>query len=346
MTAGVSFIKLIVERKGEDEMSDRSSRGPENRFISGILNKASKKLGSPGLLRLFLVSVLISGLTFSAVATGISILSGSRELPVELPANKSTAVEVFLTIDSCHNKIISQEAASSPEVRTSDVYLSLPADLFSAAKPISSDASRKFYRVLRVVDGDTLEIESIGEVRLIGVDTPELYHPLKPVQFYAKEASEFVRNLVANSRVRIEYDREKIDKYGRTLVYVYLEDGRSLNEEIIRYGYGFAYTRFPFRNLIKYKKLETQAKEKGLGLWANKGLDEFRWVLAQKTVPYEIFELANNLWAIRYKNYVRLRLKAEELEKELLNLRQWTNEFSDRDLEKILLENGWLRVSQ
>lgn len=206
------------------------------------------------------------------------------------------------------------------------------------------NSAGKFYRVLRVVDGDTLEIESIGEVRLIGVDTPELCHPLKPVQFYAREASEFVRNLVADSRVRIEYDREKIDKYGRTLVYVYLEDGRSLNEEIIKNGYGFAYTKFPFKYLLKYKQLEAQARAKGIGLWANQGLDEFRWVLAQKTVPYEIYELANNLWAIRYKNYVRLRLKAEELEKVLLNLRQWTNEFSDRDLEKILLENGWLKV--
>lgn len=42
-----------------------------------------------------------------------------------------------------------------------------------------------------MVDGDTLEVESIGEIRLIGVDTPELYHPLKPVQFFAKEASDF-----------------------------------------------------------------------------------------------------------------------------------------------------------
>jgi len=48
--------------------------------------------------------------------------------------------------------------------------------------------------VLRVLDGDSLEVEGVGEIRLIGVDTPELYHPLKPVQFFAREASEYVKN--------------------------------------------------------------------------------------------------------------------------------------------------------
>ncbi|HEK86117.1 MAG TPA: hypothetical protein ENO29_07165 [Candidatus Aminicenantes bacterium] len=210
----------------------------------------------------------------------------------------------------------------------------------------NSDWRPGYHRVQRVVDGDTLDVESVGEIRLIGVDTPELYHPLKPVQYYAREASEFVRHLVDGRPVRIEYDQERTDKYGRTLAYVYLEDGRCLNEEIIRQGYGFAYTRFPFKYLLRYQKLEAEASAQGLGLWANRGMDEFNWVLTQKTVPYEIYELSNNWWAIRYKNYVRLRLKTEELPKELLNLRQWTNEFSDRDLEKVLLENGWLRLPQ
>jgi endonuclease YncB( thermonuclease family) len=209
-----------------------------------------------------------------------------------------------------------------------------------------SGSPQKLYRVLRVVDGDTLEIEGIGQVRLIGVDTPELYHPLKPVQYYAKEASEFVRNLVGQSMVRVEYDQEKTDKYGRTLAYVYLEDGRCLNEEIIKNGYGFAFTRFAFKSLIKYKTLEAQAGQKGLGLWANHGLDEFNWIIAQKTLRYEIFEMANNWWAVRYKDFIKLRLSAEELQKELNNLRQWTNEFSESDLERTLLDNGWLKVGR
>ncbi len=203
---------------------------------------------------------------------------------------------------------------------------------------------KKLYRVIRVADGDTLELEGKGVVRLIGVDTPELSHPLKPVQYYAREATDFVRKLVDKSKVWLRYDQERTDKYGRTLAYVYLEDGRCLNEEIIKNGYGFALTRFPFKDLLKYKRLEEEAKKKELGLWANQGLDEFRWVLEQKVLPYEIYELANNLWAIKYKNYVRLRLTTEELGKVVRDLRQWTGEFSDRDLEKTLLDNGWLKV--
>ncbi|NPV84250.1 MAG: thermonuclease family protein [Candidatus Aminicenantes bacterium] len=204
----------------------------------------------------------------------------------------------------------------------------------------------RFLRVIRVIDGDSLEVEGVGEVRLIGVDTPELYHPLKPVQYYAREASEFVKNLVGGSRVRLEYDQERVDKYGRTLAYVYLEDGRSLNEEIIRNGYGFALLRFPFRHLVRYRQLEAQAREKGLGLWRDQGLAEFDWILDQKTIPYEIFEMANNWWGIRYREYVRLRLTTDELGPELVKLRQWTSEFSPADLEKTLLANGWLKLNR
>jgi len=204
----------------------------------------------------------------------------------------------------------------------------------------------RFLRVLGVIDDDSLELEGVGEVRLIGVDSPELYHPLKPVQYYAREASEFVRSLLGHSRVRLEYDEERFDKYGRTLAYVYLEDGRSLNEEIIKNGYGFALLRFPFKHLVRYKQLEARAREAGLGLWRHQGLDEFNWILRQQAVPYEIFEMANNWWAIRYKEFVKLRLTPEEVQQELLNLRQWTNEFSPADLEKTLLNNGWLKMGK
>ena len=217
--------------------------------------------------------------------------------------------------------------------------------LFTEKLP-DPDKQPRYYQILRVVDGDTLEVESIGEIRLIGVDTPELYHPLKPVQFFAKEASDFVKELVSGLSVRLEYDHEKKDKYGRTLAYVYLPDGRCLNEEIIRRGYGFAYTRFPFLYLVKYRQIEAQARAEGLGLWANQGLDEFRWIISQGSVPYEIFEMANNWWGIRFKQYVKIRLTSEELLKEINNLRQWTNEFSDSDLREILLNHGWLEVKE
>jgi micrococcal nuclease len=110
------------------------------------------------------------------------------------------------------------------------------------------------YKVKRVIDGDTLLLSNGERVRLIGVDTPETKHPQKPVQYFGKE-------------VRLEYDWQRRDKYGRLLAYVYLMDGTFLNAEIIKQGYGFAYTRFPFKYLEEFRRYEKEARENGRGLW-------------------------------------------------------------------------------
>ena len=131
--------------------------------------------------------------------------------------------------------------------------------------------SSESYIVKRVIDGDTIVLENGEHIRLIGVDTPELHHPKKPVQYFAKEAREFTAKECLGKRVRIEFDWQKKDKYGRTLGYVYFPDGTCLNKEIIRNGYGHAYTRFPFRELNLYRTLEKEARENSKGLWSSKG---------------------------------------------------------------------------
>ena len=129
------------------------------------------------------------------------------------------------------------------------------------------------YLCTRVVDGDTIIIEIDGKqerVRLIGVDTPETKHPKKPVEDFGHEASVFTTRLVEGKKVTLEYDQEKRDKYGRLLAYVYLENGKFLNAEIIERGYGFAYTRFPFKHLDDFRQYEYDARLNGRGLWKNK----------------------------------------------------------------------------
>jgi micrococcal nuclease len=59
------------------------------------------------------------------------------------------------------------------------------------------------------------------------------------------------------------------DRYGRTLAYVYLKDGTFLNAEIIRHGYGSAYTKFPFKYMEEFRRYEREAREKRRGLWAD-----------------------------------------------------------------------------
>lgn len=118
-----------------------------------------------------------------------------------------------------------------------------------------------------VVDGDTIVLDGNEKVRLIGVDTPEIKDTRKPVQYFGQEAYRFTKSLVEGKKVRLEYDWEKKDKYGRTLAYVYLEDGTFLNAEIIKQGYGFAYTRFPFKYLEEFRQYERDAREDERGLW-------------------------------------------------------------------------------
>lgn len=122
--------------------------------------------------------------------------------------------------------------------------------------------------VQRVIDGDTLAIAGVGTVRLIGVDTPETVDPRKPVQYFGREASAFLQQLVAGKTVRLEYDQQRTDKYARTLAYLYLLDGTFVNAEIIKQGYGHAYTAFPFRYMEAFREYEREARGASRGLWA------------------------------------------------------------------------------
>jgi len=133
---------------------------------------------------------------------------------------------------------------------------------------IATTAFADVTSVKRVVDGDTLVLTGGQRVRLIGVDTPETVHPSKPVEYFGKEASAFTKKQIEGQQVRLEYDQERLDKYGRTLAYVYrVSDDYFLNAEIVKQGYGHAYTRFPFKYMDEFREFERVAKENGLGLW-------------------------------------------------------------------------------
>lgn len=125
--------------------------------------------------------------------------------------------------------------------------------------------------VTRVIDGDTLVVQGVGTVRLIGVDTPETVDPRRPVEFFGNEASEFTRRAAAGKVARLEFDVDRKDRYKRTLAYLYLPDGTFLNAEIIRRGFGHAYTRFPFKFLEQFRAHEREAREAGRGLWGSGG---------------------------------------------------------------------------
>ena len=125
-------------------------------------------------------------------------------------------------------------------------------------------------KVLRVVDGDTVEADVDGEeedVRYIGVDTPESVKPDTPVECYALAASHFNEDLVEGRAVRLEYDSEHRDVYGRLLAYVYLGD-EFVNAELVRRGFARTLTIPPntrFADL--FARLEREASDDERGLW-------------------------------------------------------------------------------
>jgi micrococcal nuclease len=125
-------------------------------------------------------------------------------------------------------------------------------------------------RVIRVVDGDTLEVrigEEVEDVRLIGVDTPETVDPGEPVQCFGHRASRFASRLVEERRLRLIFGVERRDVYGRLLAYAYIGH-RFVNAELVRRGLAQTLAIPPnTRYRALFERLERGAARAGRGLW-------------------------------------------------------------------------------
>jgi micrococcal nuclease len=127
-------------------------------------------------------------------------------------------------------------------------------------------------RVVRVIDGDTIEVLLGGgdeDVRYIGVDTPETVKPGTPVQCYGPQASAYNHHLVEGQEVRLVFDRERRDIYGRLLAYVYLH-GRFVNAALARGGFARTLTIAPnTAHAPLFRRLAARAGQAGRGLWGH-----------------------------------------------------------------------------
>jgi micrococcal nuclease len=161
-----------------------------------------------------------------------------------------------------------------------------PGEVYPSAKwKLSFSFGKKYdynnILVKRVVDGDTLQLESGEKVRLIGIDTPEMHESnklhrdarqsgqdLKAIIALGREAYAFTEKLAEGKRVKLEFDAEKYDKYNRLLAYVYLTDGIFINAKIVEEGYASLLTIPPnVRYADLFLKLYRQAREERRGLW-------------------------------------------------------------------------------
>jgi micrococcal nuclease len=121
-------------------------------------------------------------------------------------------------------------------------------------------------RVTKVTDGDTLRLGALGPVRLIGIDTPEVYGG---EECFGREASRFAERLApVGTRVRYRVGVEDRDRYGRLLAYVWLPDGRMLNRAMVDGGYAQPLTIPPNVEFAEsFRRAARAARDAGLGLW-------------------------------------------------------------------------------
>lgn len=141
--------------------------------------------------------------------------------------------------------------------------------------PESAFAQQKtgLLEISKFVDGDTFwvlnEKGQKEKIRLIGIDTLEARRTGRTeVEYFGKEASEYVKRILTGRKVRLEYDVERYDRYKRTLAYVYLDDGTLLNALLVKEGYASAAT---FPPIVKYAeyfvKLQREARTQKKGMW-------------------------------------------------------------------------------
>lgn len=138
------------------------------------------------------------------------------------------------------------------------------------------------YVVSRVIDGDSVVLDNGETVRYVGVDAPEMGKKKGGPEFFAREATRYNKKLVLLKKVRLEFDEEKRDTYGRLLAYVFVKNV-FVNGELVRLGYARAMIKPPntrYRDILLQYQKEAMAKD--AGLWQEKKQDTERSYIGNK----------------------------------------------------------------
>ena len=158
----------------------------------------------------------------------------------------------------------------TPEVSTITPFIT---PVIVSDTPVSSVTVTKLERisakVTKIVDGDTIKIETGETVRFIGIDTPETVDPRKPVQCFAREATFATSALLLGKNVELEVDISKTDRYGRLLRYIWIGD-TLINETLVREGFAYS-TSYPpdIKYQARFHEAQKLAQNERKGLWSD-----------------------------------------------------------------------------
>lgn len=160
-------------------------------------------------------------------------------------------------------------AASAPAISASITPTSTPPASSSASDTVQTNFISA--KVIRIVDGDTIEVEIDGRketVRMLLVDTPETKKPGTPVQPMGLDAYEFTKATLEGQEVRLEKDVSERDQYGRLLMYVYLGD-KMVNEMLLERGLARVAVFPPDVKYVEaFRQISRKAQEAALGIWS------------------------------------------------------------------------------
>lgn len=135
----------------------------------------------------------------------------------------------------------------------------------------SNGTQSTLYRVIKISDGDTIIVERMGKIRLLGINTPEIARDDRRAEPLGDEAHKRLKNLLQGESVYLEFDQKRRDRFGRLLAHVYLDDGTSINETLLRDGLARALFLQPnMKHLRLYYEVEAEAQKLKKGIWSIK----------------------------------------------------------------------------
>ena len=123
--------------------------------------------------------------------------------------------------------------------------------------------------VRSVIDGDTIDVTTVGRVRLLGIDAPEIGRGYDTSAPFGREARERLTQLILHRWVRLEQDGPALDVYSRHLAYVVTEDGVCVNATLVREGLARVSARLPLTRLQELQRAEAEAQAFRRGMWGS-----------------------------------------------------------------------------
>ncbi|MFW6000872.1 MAG: thermonuclease family protein [Halanaerobium sp.] len=121
--------------------------------------------------------------------------------------------------------------------------------------------------ITKVIDGDTLQTAAGDRLRLLGIDTPEIYWESGDAEYLAWEAKQYSTDKLLKEKVELEYDQQKKDHYGRNLVYIFHE-GKNFNKKLLEKGYASLMRIMPnVKYEDEFKKTAERARRGKKGIW-------------------------------------------------------------------------------